>query len=237
MSAPKLIRGVIKKWAMADYGYAGRGNGYGYSDVYSFGDGDGYGDAYGDGYGDGCGDAYGDACGDGYGDGDGDGHGDGFGYGCGEGRGDGSGTSTTKRLRTQAAEAAGRRVTHNESEKDQEKTMSMTTTKKTTTKKPTTKKTTTKKTTPERPVLVTTEHRGVFFGYAQNTDGDTITLRGGRLCIYWSRDVRGFMGLAANGPTASCRIGPAADITLRKVTAVVEVTEAAVMAWEAAPWG
>ena len=119
--------------------------------------------------------------------------------------------------------------------------MSMTTTKKTTTKKTTTKKTTTKKattkkTTTGRPVLVTTAHRGVFFGYARDTDGDTITLRGGRLCIYWSRDVRGFMGLAANGPTASCRIGPAATITLRDITAVVEVTEAAVMAWEAAPW-
>ena len=222
MSTPKLIRGVIKKWAMADYGYAGRGNGYGYSDVYSFGDGDGYGDCdgSGDGYGDGCGDAYGDACGDGYGDGDGDGHGDGFGYGCGEGRGDGSGTSTTKRLRTQAAEAAGRRVTHNESEKDQEKTM-----------------TTTKKTTTERPVLVTTAHRGVFFGYARDTDGDSITLRAGRLCIYWSRDVRGFMGLAANGPTQGCRIGPPATITLRNITSVAEVTEAAVKAWEAAPWG
>ena len=238
MSTPKLIRGVIKKWAMADYGYAGRGNGYGYSDVYGFGDGDGYGDAYGDGYGDGCGDAYGDACGDGYGDGDGDGHGDGFGYGCVEGRGDGSGTSTTRRLRTQAADCrASSNPDHNESEEDQEKTMTTTKTKTEKTMTTTKTKTETEKTmTAERPVLVTTAHRGVFFGYAENTDGDTITLRGGRLCIYWSRDVRGFMGLAANGPTASCRIGPAATITLRDITAVVEVTEAAVMAWEAAPW-
>lgn len=89
----------------------------------------------------------------------------------------------------------------------------------------------------ERPVLVTTAHRGVFFGYAQNTDGDTITLRAGRLCVYWSRDVRGFMGLAANGPTKGCRVGPPATITLRNITAVAEVTEAAVKAWEAAPWG
>lgn len=92
-------------------------------------------------------------------------------------------------------------------------------------------------TTTERPVLVTTAHRGVFFGYAKNTDGDTITLRAGRLCVYWSRDVRGFMGLAANGPTKSCRVGPPATITLRNITAVAEVTEAAVKAWEAAPWG
>ena len=69
-----------------------------------------------------------------------------------------------------------------------------------------------------RPVLVTTAHRGVFFGYAKDVDGETIALKRARLCVYWSVDVKGFMGLAANGPTASCRIGPAADITLRNIT-------------------
>lgn len=100
------------------------------------------------------------------------------------------------------------------------------------------KKTTTRKTkaTAERPVLVTTAHRGVFFGYATKTNGETIWLRRGRNCIYWSADCKGFLGLAANGPTAGCRIGPAADIELRSVTAVVEVTPAAVERWEAAPW-
>ena len=87
-----------------------------------------------------------------------------------------------------------------------------------------------------RPVIVTTQHRGVFFGYADNTDGETITLKRARLCVYWSRDVRGFMGLASSGPTKSCRIGPAADITLRAITAVIEVLPAAVTEWEAAPW-
>jgi hypothetical protein len=48
--------------------------------------------------------------------------------------------------------------------------------------------------------------------------------------------VRGFMGLASTGPSKSCRIGPPADITLRKITAVVEVTPEAVAKWEAAPW-
>ncbi len=87
-----------------------------------------------------------------------------------------------------------------------------------------------------RPVLVTTEHRGVFFGYAHNTDGETITLRQARLCVFWSADVRGFMGLASTGPSKGCRIGPPADITLRAITAVVEVTPEAVKAWEAQPW-
>ena len=88
----------------------------------------------------------------------------------------------------------------------------------------------------ERAVIVTTAHRGVFFGYATKTDGNTIALTRARLCLYWSSDVRGFMGLAANGPTASCRISPAADITLRAITAVLEVTPDAVEKWEAAPW-
>lgn len=87
-----------------------------------------------------------------------------------------------------------------------------------------------------RPVIVTTAHRGVFFGYADDTTGETIHLQRSRLCVYWSADLRGFMGLAVSGPSKSCRIGPPANITLRNVTAVVEVNEAAAANWESAPW-
>lgn len=87
-----------------------------------------------------------------------------------------------------------------------------------------------------RAVVVTTEHRGVFFGYADDTDGEQIALKAARLCVYWSTDVKGFMGLAGEGPTKSCKIGPPADITLRKITAVIECTPEAAKAWEAAPW-
>ena len=89
---------------------------------------------------------------------------------------------------------------------------------------------------PERPVLVTTAHRGVFFGYADKTDGTTVKLTRARNCVYWSADVQGFMGLAATGPSASCRISPAADIELRDVTSVSEVTPKAAKRWEDAPW-
>lgn len=88
----------------------------------------------------------------------------------------------------------------------------------------------------ERAVLVTTAHRGVFFGYATETAGETIKLRASRLCSYWSADMRGFMGLASIGPSATCRIGPPADIELRNVTAVTEVTKEAVAKWESSPW-
>ncbi len=87
--------------------------------------------------------------------------------------------------------------------------------------------------TSERPVVVTTVHRGVFFGYASDTEGETIMLRRSRLCLFWSRDLRGFMGLAAMGPGSDCKIGPAADITLRAITAVMEVTPEAEAKWNA----
>lgn len=88
-----------------------------------------------------------------------------------------------------------------------------------------------------RPVVVTTKHRGVFFGYADDTDGDPIKLKRARLCIYWSSDVKGFMGLAAMGPSKSCKIGPAVDIQVRDITAVMEVTPEAEEKWKSAPWG
>lgn len=88
----------------------------------------------------------------------------------------------------------------------------------------------------ERPVLVTTAHRGVFFGYATDTSGDTIKLRRARNCIYWPTSNKGFLGLAADGPKDGARIGPAADIELRDITSVSEVTADAVAAWESDKW-
>ena len=87
-----------------------------------------------------------------------------------------------------------------------------------------------------RAVLVTTAHRGVFFGYSNYTDGETITLDRGRLCTYWSPAMKGFTGLASKGPDANCRIGEPANITLRNITAVLAVTPDAVNAWEGGPW-
>lgn len=85
----------------------------------------------------------------------------------------------------------------------------------------------------ERPVLVTTEFRGVFFGYADDTSGDTIKLKRARNCIYWPSTQGGFAGLASEGPAKGSRIGAQVElIELRKVTSVTEVTEAAVKAWE-----
>lgn len=87
-----------------------------------------------------------------------------------------------------------------------------------------------------RPVIVTTVHRGVFFGYATETGGETIKLTQGRLCLYWPPENKGFMGLAAMGPLDGSRVGPPADCELRNITAILEVTPEAVQRWESAPW-
>lgn len=88
----------------------------------------------------------------------------------------------------------------------------------------------------ERPVLVTTKYRGVFFGYATETSGDRISLRAARNVVYWPAEQKGFLGLAKMGPLKGARVGPAADIELREITCVAEVTEEAVARWEEAPW-
>jgi len=81
-----------------------------------------------------------------------------------------------------------------------------------------------------RPVIVCTEFRGVFFGLASETSGDVIHLKGARMAIYWGT-TRGVMQLADSGPTPASKISAAADIEVRKVTAVFEVTPAAAQAW------
>lgn len=88
----------------------------------------------------------------------------------------------------------------------------------------------------EIPVVVTTSHRGVFFGYAAETNNKTIALRGARNCLYWPPSVGGFMGLASSGPNKDTKIGPSCDITLHDVTAVLKCSPEAEKAWLAANW-
>lgn len=87
------------------------------------------------------------------------------------------------------------------------------------------------------PVVVTTAHKGVFFGYGKPSDAQSIRIERCRMVVYWSADVRGVVGLAANGPTAGCKIGPSAPaVTLRDVTAVIEVSDEAAKKFEEAKW-
>lgn len=87
-------------------------------------------------------------------------------------------------------------------------------------------------------VLVTTQHRGVFFGELsddQDRSARSLTLTGCRNAIYWAGK-RGFLGLASHGPESGSRIGSAApSVLLHDVTSITECTEAAAAAWRAWP--
>lgn len=86
----------------------------------------------------------------------------------------------------------------------------------------------------DKAVLVTTEFRGVFFGYVKEDKKlpDEITLTNVRNCIYWSADVGGFLGLASNGPSGSCKIGAKVpELRLFKVASVAPVSDEAAKKW------
>lgn len=87
-----------------------------------------------------------------------------------------------------------------------------------------------------RAVLVTTQHRGVFFGYEESRDGTSIVLKRARNCVRWF-GTRGFLGLAEAGPNDACRIGPPADrLELLNITSIADVSPAGADKWESAPW-
>lgn len=83
-----------------------------------------------------------------------------------------------------------------------------------------------------RAVIVCTSHRGVFFGYAESTDGDVIRLAKARMAIRWGT-TEGVMQLAHTGPTRDSKVSSPADIEVRSITAIFEVSPAALAAWEA----
>ena len=83
-----------------------------------------------------------------------------------------------------------------------------------------------------RPVIVCTSHRGVFFGYSDNTSGEVVHLKDARMAIYFGT-TRGVMELAESGPTSKSKISAKADIEVRGVTAVFEVSESAKSLWDA----
>lgn len=86
-------------------------------------------------------------------------------------------------------------------------------------------------------VVVTTAHRGVFFGKLLARDGSTVTLSGARNCLYWERSLRGFLGLAEAGPSAGCRVGAeVAELELLAVTSLSRCTAEAIERWGKAPW-
>lgn len=88
------------------------------------------------------------------------------------------------------------------------------------------------------PLLVTTVHKGVFFGYGKETTDKEIVLQKARMCIYWSTDMKGVHGLAVIGPSKNCKVGFAIpELTIQDITSIAVCTPEAAAAWEKQPWG
>ena len=68
-----------------------------------------------------------------------------------------------------------------------------------------------------RPVICCTIHKGVFFGLAEDTEGDRVFLKDARMAIYWGT-TRGVMELAHTGPTAKSKISAADKAAVKAVT-------------------
>lgn len=93
--------------------------------------------------------------------------------------------------------------------------------------------------TEKKAVVVTTEHKGVFFGYVESDEKAPaeIALNQARMCVYWSSDVKGILGLAATGPTKQCRVTHAVPkFTAYKITGILECSPEAIEAWEKGVW-
>lgn len=86
-----------------------------------------------------------------------------------------------------------------------------------------------------KPVLVTTQYRGVFAGLiseGQDLKETSFGLKSARMAIYFGT-TRGLMELAETGPTAKSKISAPADIPiLHDITAVFAITEKAWDRWQ-----
>ena len=86
-------------------------------------------------------------------------------------------------------------------------------------------------------VVVTTSHQGVFAGVLESRDGDSVVLVSVQVCVYWSKQTRGVLGLASIGPQPGSRVSPCAPRgEVLCVTSITQTTASARKSWEAAPW-
>lgn len=88
-----------------------------------------------------------------------------------------------------------------------------------------------------KPVLLTTQHRGVFAGLipeAQDLTARSMPLKEAKMAIYWGT-TRGVMQLCSDGPTKQSKISLPADIPmLHDITAVFDITPDAWAKWQTA---
>lgn len=86
------------------------------------------------------------------------------------------------------------------------------------------------------PVLITTENRGVYFGYLDEDRAPAhVVLERARVCVSWDTGHRGFLHLAVEGPQGVADVSPAVGrLTVYGVATLAECSERAAKAWDEA---
>ena len=86
-----------------------------------------------------------------------------------------------------------------------------------------------------KPVLITTEYRGVFAGLIpndQDLSARSMPLKSAKMAIYWGT-TKGVMQLCASGPTSKSKVSAPADIPmLHGITAIFDIEPDAWNAWK-----
>ena len=91
----------------------------------------------------------------------------------------------------------------------------------------------------KRYVVITTDKKGVFFGVLDKwLQKEAIAiLKNAKMCIYWSADTKGVLGLAGIGPQEGSRLTPEIpQIELNGVTSIMDCTKEAVKQWKLELW-
>lgn len=88
--------------------------------------------------------------------------------------------------------------------------------------------------------LVFAKPKAVFFGFATEKEmlKECPTLTDAQMCLYWSKDVKGVLGLAKLGPIGDSKVTPSVpSIHIKeKIEAFCECTEEAIKQWQKEPF-
>ena len=84
----------------------------------------------------------------------------------------------------------------------------------------------------KRAVLVTTVHRGVYFGFLESDESrEKVVLSHCRCAIYWNTK-HGVLELASEGPNSGSKVGAQAErVTLYDITSIADVSDEAAEKW------
>ena len=91
-------------------------------------------------------------------------------------------------------------------------------------------------------VVVTTDSRGVFFGYVDDfsipeSSNRTVTLYDCRMVVYWDPETKGLMDLPSRGPSNKCKISPPSPVVqISGVHFMAQCTKESTALFENAPW-